>query len=400
MPVMESAGSTRAPRISAVLRSEDRVTPLELFFDLVFVLAITQCTSLMADDPSWKGVAEGVLILGLLWWAWTAYAWLTSVVDPEEGAVRLAIFAAMAGLLVVALCVPEAFGDRGLLFAGAYTVVRAGQVALMFIADRDDAALRSNTVRLGVGTAVGCGLLIAGSFAGENLQIALWALALGLDMVGPYLYSAEGWRLQPTHFAERHGLILIIALGESIVAIGVGVTAEIDVSVVAAAVAGTAVAAALWWLYFDVVALVAERRLSAAEPGRVQNEMARDSYSYLHFPMIAGIVLVALGLKKTLGDTGEPLKLVPAAALLGGTAAYLLAHVAFRWRNVHTLNRQRFLLAFALVALLPLATEVASLAAVAALAAILVLLILYETRLYGEARGRVRHRLAEEPESA
>ena len=371
------AAATRTRRISAVLRSEDRVTPLELFFDLVFVLAITQCTALMADDPTWQGVAEGLLILGLLWWSWTGYAWLTSVVDPEEGEVRIAIFAAMAGLLVVALCVPGAFGDEGLLFACAYTVVRYGQVALMFIADPDDRALRANAARLGIGTGIGCGLLIAGSFAGEDLQVALWALALGLDMLGPYLYSAEGWRLMPSHFAERHGLILIIALGESIVAIGIGVTAEIDAGVVAAAVAGTAVAAALWWLYFDVVALVAERRLSDAEPGREQNEMARDSYSYLHFPMIAGVILVALGMKKTLGDTGEPLEFVTAAALLGGTAAYLLAHVAFRWRNVHTLNRQRLALAIALLALVPLATEVDSLVAVAGLAAVLVALIAY-----------------------
>jgi low temperature requirement protein LtrA len=345
----------------------------------------------MADKPTWQGVAEGLLILGLMWWAWGGYTWLTSVIDPEEGEVRIAFFAAMAGLLVVALCVPGAFGDEGLLFACAYTVVRYAQVALLYIADREDSALRANTVRLAIGTSVGCGLLIAGSFAGEDLQVGLWALALALDMLGPYLYSAEGWRLHPHHFAERHGLIVIIALGESIVAIGVGVTAEIDAGVVAAAVAGTAIAAALWWLYFDIVALVAERRLAAAEPGRIQNEMARDSYSYLHFPMVAGIILVALGMKKTLGDTDAALKLVPAAALLGGAATYLLAHVAFRWRHIHSVNRQRLLVAILLLALVPLATEVASLIAVAGLAAILVLLIVYETRSYGESRERARH---------
>jgi low temperature requirement protein LtrA len=391
MPVMEVGTQTRRHRISTVLRSEDRVTPLELFFDLVFVLAITQCTELMADDPSWQGVAEGVLVLGLLWWAWTGYAWLTSVIDPEEGEIRIAFFAAMAGLLVVALCVPGAFGDDGLLFACSYAVVRAMHVYLLYIADREDPALQANTLRLGIGTGIGCGLLIAGSYAGEDLQVGLWTLALALDMAAPYLFSAEGWRLAPSHFAERHGLILIIALGESIVAIGVGVTAEIDAGVVAAAVAGIAIAAALWWLYFDVVALVAERRLSAAEPGRVQNAMARDSYSYLHFPMIAGIILVALGMKKTLGHTDEALELVPAAALMGGTAVYLLSHVAFRWRNVHTVNRQRFALAIALLALVPLATEVDSLVAAIALALTLTALIAYETRLYGEARERVRH---------
>ncbi len=151
----------------------------------------------------------------------------------------------------------------------------------------------------------------------------------------------DGWKLMPGHFAERHGLIVIIALGESIVAIGVGAERGVDAGVVAAAVLGTVVAAALWWLYFDVVALVAARRLANATPGREQNGIARDSFSLLHFPMVAGIVLLALGLKKTLGHVEDPLKLVPAVALLGGTALYLLAHVAFRWRNIHTFNVHR-----------------------------------------------------------
>ena len=170
------------------------------------------------------------------------------------------------------------------------------------------------------------------------------------------------------HFAERHGLILIIALGESIVAIGVGVSGEIDLGIVTAAVIGTAIAAALWWLYFDVVALVAGRRLAEAEPGREQNAIARDSYSFLHFPMVAGIVLVALGMKKTLGHVEDPLKLVPAAALFGGTALYLLAHVAFRYRQIHTLNTRRLGLAVVLIALIAVGTEVPALASIAIVA--------------------------------
>ena len=161
-------------------------------------------------------------------------------------------------------------------------------------------------------------------------------------MGGPYCSStprAGGSR--PAHFAERHGLIVIIALGESIVAIGVGAEGNVDAGVVVAAVLGIAVAGALWWLYFDVVALVAERRLSNAAKGRERNEVARDSFSYLHLPMVAGIVLLALGLKKTLEHVDDPLKLVPAVAMLGGIALYLLAHVAFRWRNVHRFSTQR-----------------------------------------------------------
>jgi low temperature requirement protein LtrA len=390
--------SARTPRVTAVLRSEDRVTPLELFFDLVFVLALTQCTALMADDPTWGGLAKGLLLLGLMWWSWVGYAWLTSVVDPEEGLVRFAMFAAMAGLLVVALCLPEAFGDRGLLFACAYGVVRLGQVALLFIAGRDDPGLRRSTTGLAAGTALGVGLLVVGAlFESNTVQAVFWGVALLLDMGEPYLFGSEGWKLMPEHFAERHGLIVIIALGESIVAIGVGAEAvEVDAGVVAAAACGIALAAALWWLYFDIVALVAARRLSNAKVGREQNEVARDSFSYLHFPMIAGIVLVALGLKKTLEHVDDPLKVVPAVALLGGTAIYLLAHVAFRWRNVHRFSAQRVLCAIVLAALIPAALELPALATVAIVPVVLAAVIAYETVHFAELRDRLRHQLARE----
>jgi low temperature requirement protein LtrA len=378
-----------------VLRQEERVTPLELFFDLVFVLAITQCTALMAATPTWQGLARGLLVLAVLWWSWVGYAWLTSVVDPEEGAVRIAMFAAMAALLVAALCVPEAFDDSAFLFACAYGVVRFGQIALFVLASRDDPALRQSVAGLAGGTALGVGLIVAASFADGYLQGALWVLALLLDMGEPYLFGAEGWRLAPGHFAERHGLIVIIALGESIVAIGVGAETSVDAGVVAAAVLGTVVAAGLWWLYFDVVARVAERRLTLAAPGREQNTIARDSYSYLHFPMVAGIVLAALGMKKTLGDVSEPLKLVTATALLGGTAVYLLAHVAFRLRNIRTLNVQRLLVAGLLVALVPLGVALPALATLAVLAAVLVALIAYEAIRFSELRDRIRHHLGE-----
>ena len=379
-----------------MLREEERVTPLELFFDLVFVLAITQCTALMADDPTWAGVVKGLLVLGVLWWSWGGYAWLTSTVNPEEGAVRLVVIAAMAALLVVSLCVPEAFGDSALLFACAYAVVRVAHLVLFAVASRDDAALRRSVSGLAASSAIGVGILVAASAADGAVQVALWGVALLLDMGGPYLYGVEGWKLVPGHFAERHGLIVIIALGESIVAIGLGADAGVDAGVVAAAVLGIVAAAALWWLYFDVVALVAQRRLSEAAEGRERNAMARDSYSYLHFPMVAGIVLLALGAKKTLGAVDEPLKLVPAFGLLGGTALYLLAHVAFRLRNVHTLNKQRLACAIVLVAILPVAVELPALATLGIVAAVLVALIAYEAVRFAEARDRIRHQLARE----
>jgi low temperature requirement protein LtrA len=300
----------------------------------------------------------------------------------------------------VALCIPEAFGEEALLFACAYGIVRYGQIALFLVASRDEPELRRSVLTgLAGSTTISIALLIAGSFADPGLQAIVWFAALAFDMGGPLLFGVEGWKLVPGHFAERHGLILIIALGESIVAIGVGAEFGVDAGVVTGAVLGIVVAAALWWLYFDVVALVAERRLSRAQVGVEQNAIARDSYSFLHLPMVAGIILVALGMKKTLGDVGDPLKVVPAAALLGGTAIYLLSHVAFRWRNLHTLNKQRLVWAVLLVALLPLALEIPALVLVGVLAVMLSALIAYETVRFAEPRARIRQELAHQPVS-
>src|SRR3954447_19507802 len=392
---MPTTPSLHAPRLTAVLREDERVMPLELFFDLVFVLALTQCTALMAHQPTWEGLVKGLLVLGVLWWAWVGYAWLTSVVDPEEGAVRLAIVAAMAAMLVAALCVPKVFESSAGLFAAASAVGRAGQIVLFLLAARGDEKLRSSVIGLAGSTAIGVGLLTAAAFTDGFLQGALWALALALDMAGPYFFGAEGWKLVPGHFAERHGVIVLIALGESIVAIGVGAEVGVDAGVIAAAVLGTVVVGALWWLYFDVVALVAVRRLENSAPGRERNEIARDAFSYLHFPMVAGIVLAALGFKKTLGHVEDELHVVAATALLGGTALYLIAHVAFRWRNVHRFSAQRTIAALACAALLPVALAVPALATLGALAALLAALVVYERVHFAELRTRLRRRLAE-----
>jgi low temperature requirement protein LtrA len=393
---MASALRTR-PRLTAVLRDEERVTALELFFDLVFVVAITECTSLMAADPTWAGLLKGVLVLGVLWWSWVGYAWLTSTVNPEEGSVRLVMFAAMAAALVAALCVPHAFDDTALLFACAYAVVRGAHIGLYAIASRGDGNLRRSVTALGVSTAVGVSLLAVASATDGAAQVGLWALALALDAAGPFFFGVEGWRLVPGHFAERHALIVLIAIGESIVALSVGAQHGVDAGVVAAAVVGVAVAAGLWWLYFDVVALFAARRLAQATAGRERNAMARDSYSYLHYPMVAGIVLLALGTKETLAHVGVELTAPTATALLGGGALYLFAHVAFRLRNVGTLNRPRSVGVVVLLALIPVGTRVPALATLGLLAAVLATVIAYEMVRYAEARDRVRHQLAREP---
>ena len=390
MAAMAAASEPRQSRLSATLREGERVTPLELFFDLVFVLALTQCTALMAHHPTWEGLAQGLLVLGMLWWAWTGYSWLTSVIDPEEGAVRLVIFGAIAALLLVSLCVPEAFGSLALSFALIYGVVRTAHIALFMLASPEDDALRHSVLALAASTAVAVALLATASLFDGLAQGSLWALALLLDMGGPYFFGSEGWKLVPEHFAERHGLIVIIALGESIVAIGLGAAHELTLGIAAAAILGVALTAAMWWVYFDIVAIVAAGRLAKAEPGKVQNEMARDSYSYLHLPMVAGIVLVALGLKKTIAHFGTHLDGVLAFALLGGLALYLLGHVTFRYRHVHTINRQRLLLALVLVLLVPVATEMPALVTLAVANVLIWAMIAYETRSYGEGRRQVR----------
>jgi low temperature requirement protein LtrA len=385
-----AAERRHVPRLSARMREGQRVRPLELFFDVVFVLAITQCTSFMADRPTWEGLAQALLILAFLWWAWVGYAWLTSVVDPEEGAVRIAIFAAMGALLIVAICLPEAFDELALEFALAYGAVRAGHIALFILASRDDPALRSSVSGFAVGTAVAVGLLVVASFLDGPAQAGIWVLALAIDWGEPYLAGAEGWRLVPEHFAERHMLIMIVALGESVVAIGIGAEVSLTAGIAAAAALGIALVAGMWWIYFDVVALISMRRLIDAPEGPQRNALARDSYSYLHFPMVAGIVLAALGLEKTLAHVDDPLEIAPAFALLGGLALYLLGLVGFRFRHIHSINRQRLLFALVLLAAFPAATELPSLAVLALVATLLCAMIAYEHTGYGERRTELR----------
>ena len=387
---MATTPTSRAPRIGVALRDGERVSPLELFFDLVFVLAITQCTALMANDPTWRGIGRGLVVLGLLWWSWVGYAWLTSVVDPDEGGVRLVLFAAMAALLVTSLCVPDAFGDLGTTLAIAYAGVRAAHIALFLLASRSDPGLRHAVVGLATSTAIGSAILLAGSFFDGDARLSVWAAALAFDMAGPLFIDTSGWRLVPGHFAERHGLIVIVALGESIVAIGVGAEAGIDGGVIVAAVLGIAVACAFWWTYFDVAALAAAQRLAEVESVQARNELARDGFSYLHLPMVAAIVLVALGMKSTLAHVGDPLHWETATALVGGAALYLLAHVAFKLRTLGVFSVQRLVAALSLLAFLPLAHEADAVVAIAVVGAVLWAMLAFELVRYAEARRDVR----------
>jgi low temperature requirement protein LtrA len=315
---MSTAGSARTATEGGD-SYEQRVTPLELFFDLVFVFALTQVTGFLADHLTWTGMLQGAALLAVLWWAWVGYAWLTNAVPAEEVIpARLVILTAMAAMLIASLAVPDALGEYGVIFGSAYFAVRLLQVLLYALATRSTPETRQAILRLAPGFLVAPVLLIVAGFLEGFAQGALWAVALAIDYGVAFIRGVSGFRVHAGHFVERHGLVVIIALGESIVAIGVGVSGlAIGAGVVVAAVLGIALAAGLWWAYFDLVMLAAERRLSAAK-GAERTRLARDSYSYLHLPMVAGIVLVALGIKKTLAHVGDPLGTIPAVALCGG----------------------------------------------------------------------------------
>jgi low temperature requirement protein LtrA len=283
----------------------------------------------------------------------------------------------MAAMVVAALAIPDAFGDDGVIFGVAYFIVRAIHIAV-YTYGAPEVDVRGAIVNLAPGLLFAPALLIVAGVLDGSAQAGLWIVALVIDYGTPYLRDVSGFRVSPAHFAERFGLVVIIALGESIVAIGAGLEGgALTAGVITAAVAGVALAGAQWWSYFDVVSIVAATKLTEAE-GLARNRLARDSWGVLHGLLIAGIILTALGVKKTLGDVDEPLETVPAVALCGGVALYLLGHIAIRLRSVGSLNRQRAFAALLALALIPFATGVDALAALIVIAALLVALVAYE----------------------
>jgi low temperature requirement protein LtrA len=380
---------------------EQRVTPLELFFDLVVVFAITQVTQLMAEDLTWRGLGHGLLVLAAIWWAWVGFAWLTNALEPEEGRVRGGMFGAMAAMLVVAFSVPGAFGENAVLFAVAYTIVRLLNLVLYVIAGRRDPGFRRAVGRLAPVAAAGLALLLGAAWTHGPWQEALWVMALAAIYGSALIGHGQGWHISTAHFTERYGLIVIIALGESVFAIGVGAAdVRLTFGPVSAAILGIVVIAALWWAYFDVIAVQTYRTVSETSGAR-RARLARDLYNYLHLPMIAGIVLFALGLEETIRHVAEPLTTIPAVALCGGLSLYFLTHVALRLRLVHfvrhtTADRPgyvgpgRLAAGLAMLAVIPVALEVPALASLALVAAICWALIAWDVIRYREDRIEVR----------
>jgi low temperature requirement protein LtrA len=369
---------------------EQRVTPLELFFDLVFVFAFTQVTTVLSDNPTWSGLGHALLILGALWWAWASYAWLTNTVDPGLGAVSAAMLVAMAAMFVAALAVPDAFGSHGVLFGAAFLMVTVMQLTLYALSTRRDPDLLAAILRVAPSALVGAALIIVAGFVDGGLKPILWLAALAVAYFVPLVLGTHGWRVQPAHFAERHGLIVIIAIGESLIAIGLGEKASgISTGVILAAALGFGVTTAFWLAYFDFFTIRAEQLLTDRS-GAERAALARDVYTYLHFPMVAGIVLFAFAMKTTLADVGGDLATIPALGLCGGPALYLLAFVAIRMRVSRTLRGGRLIAAVAFSLLWPVAAVVPAFAALTLVAIVWVGLHAYEIIWWSEARAQTR----------
>jgi len=372
------------------IEREHRITPLELFFDLVFVFAFTQVTVLFSEQVTWAGLGHGLLILAALWWAWSSYAWLTNNVDAGEDGVLAAVLVAMAAMFVAALAVPEAFGDHGVLFGVAFLIVAVLHLALYALSARSEPELFAAILRIAPSSLIGALLILVAGFVDDAAKSVIWGVALVVGFLGPLVREMGGWRLAPAHFVERHGLIVIIAIGESLVAIGLGSrSADLDTRVVVAALLGLVVATSFWLAYFDYFPVRA-RRLLAERHGARRIALARDVYSYLHLPMIAGVVLFAFAMKVTLAHVRSELETIPAFALCIGPAVYLLAFVGVRLRVSRTLGRGRIAGAVALAALFPIARSVPALVALTLVAAVWVAVHAYEVIGWRDARAQAR----------
>ena len=298
----------------------------------------------------------------------------------------------MGAMLLVSLAVPRAFGTDGVIFGVAYLTVRTLHIALYAVAGKGDRDLLGAVLRFVPTAVLGPTLLVIAGLVDGTAQLTLWGTALMIDYLGALVGRSRGWRVSPEHFVERHGLVMIIALGESIVAIGIGAAGlPLDAGLIGAALLGMAVAAALWWSYFDWVTFVSQARLAEVS-GRERAALARDVYSYLHLPMVAGIVLFALGVKTTLADVESSLPTIPAIGMFAGVALYLLGHVATRLRIGGGLGHGRPIATILLLALLPLAGQVPALVALGLVALVCSALIAYEALRYPYARAWIRSR--------
>lgn len=370
---------------------EDRtVKPFELFFDLVFVFALTQVTLYVESHLDWQGFGEGVALLATLWLMWSSYAWVGASIDLEEGPVRLVMIAAMGVLLVTALAVPRAFDDSAIIFAVGYAAIRGMQMLLFAVGARSQEGLLQATLQIAPSATLGPGLILVGAIT-ETGPLVVW---IGVAMVGEYLYmlfmDVSGFQVSPSFFSERHGLIFIVALGEALISVGIGASGlELTGSVIGATLLGFGIIVAMWWTYFDVNAIAGERQLSALV-GVAQVRAAQHAYTYLHLSMMIGIVFFSLGAKETLAHPDEPVQSMVAFALVGGPALYLLSQIGFRGRLAKSLSIPRTVAVVGYLSLLLIEDKFTAIALLTAATAIMTVLVTYEAWAHRVARRAVR----------
>jgi low temperature requirement protein LtrA len=364
---------------------DQSVTPIELIFDVVFVLGFSACTEYMAAQGGWQGILDGLITLALLWRGWVEFSWFTSEVDPRSPVVVVAMFTAMGAFLTMAVSIPRAFGDFAHAFVAAYAVIRLVQMGLGLLASRGDEQFRTAVTRTAISGLVALALLTVGAFIDGLWGYVCWTLAIIVD----YAVAASGksgWKLTPGHFAERHSLIVIIAMGESVLAIGAGADiAHANSRTLLLAMAGVVLVACLWGTYFDGTDTAAEHALVHTAPGVLQNQMALRAYSLLHLPLVVGDVLLALGLESAITHPAGPFDQHIAATFFGGLALYLLSCVAFGYVTTKALNMPRLVIGSLMAAMIPLGAIIPAWASIVLATAVMAVLVVAR-RLIAAAR--------------
>ena len=374
----------------ALIELEQRVSPVELFFDLVFGFAFAQVTTFWVDHRSWAGFGQGLLLLAALWWAWASFAWLTNTANAEADLVLVVMLLATACLFVDALAVPAAFEAHRLAFGIAFFAVLAAFVGLYLQVSKSQPDQLTAVRRIAPTVLLGASLILVAAFVPPNGRPVLWAVAIVAGFFAPQLGGSGGWRVSPSHFAERHGLILIIAVGESLSAIGFAARGtHLSFEVVTTAVLGLIVAASFWLAYFDfassgIRSLLAERR------GERRTALAREAYTYGHLPMVVGILLFAYAMRTMVTHPTSDLSTIPAIALCCGTTLYLSAFVALRWRLAHRFGVGRPIAAAASALVTPVAVFVPAVDALALVTAVWLGLHAYELYVWRERRAQRR----------
>ena len=347
----------------------ERVSTLELFFDLVFVFTITQLTAVISDDPTARGLLRVVLMLGVIFYMYGGYAWMTNAVAADRAARRLLLLGGMAGFLVLALAIPRAFSEGDVAFGIAYLVV-VGIHTGLYSRTTERLTVRA-LLRLAPFNLLSALLVLAAVVVEGTAAYLLWAAAFALEWLSPPLTRVGDFRIAPAHFVERHGLVVIVALGESIVAIGIGAAdLPVDLALASVAVLGLLLAACLWWVYFGGDDTRAERALAAVPDDR-RGWVAIQAFGYWHLAMLLGVIVMAAGLKDAIGHAFEPLDLAHALMLSGGVALFLAGDVLFRRTLGLGPGRLRAAAAALALATVPLGLAVSALGQLAAVVAVL-----------------------------